>query len=198
LESAPLTANDLHPRDDASKASVDISHVYPKGRLLVDALRGGMGLAATLTPLVFADVAVWVGWLLVGLSALFATFVLLTAYRARMKIVQDPDGIAVVRPWYVHIPWAQLEGFTLRYYALGAGAGQGWMQLTLKCGRSRIKAESRIGGFDELVIRGLQAARRNALPLSGSTSANLRALGVLHSGYETESMTEANTKKVPY
>jgi hypothetical protein len=191
-----LTANDRHPRDDVSKASGDISHVYPKGRLLVDALRGGMGLAVTLTPLVFADVAVWVAWLLVGLSALFATFVLLTGYRARMKIVQDADGIAVVRPWYVRIPWAQLEGFTLRYYALGAGAGQGWMQLTLTRGRSRIKAESRIVGFDELVRMGLQAARRNALPLSDATIANLRALGLLHRGYETESMTEANTKKV--
>ncbi|TMJ45809.1 MAG: hypothetical protein E6G90_15455 [Alphaproteobacteria bacterium] len=57
------------------------------------------------------------------------------------------------------------------------------MQLDLRSGRSRIRLDSRITGFAELVETSARAAEARGLTLNAATSANLAALG-LRSGAE--------------
>jgi hypothetical protein len=52
------------------------------------------------------------------------------------------------------------------------------MQLDLRAGRSRIRFDSRITGFAELVEISAKTAEARGLTLSAATAANLVALGV--------------------
>jgi len=59
---------------------------------------------------------------------------------------------------------------------------EGWMQLELRSGRKKVRLDSRIEGFAELVGKSANAAKSRGLTLNAATVANLGALGVrLHS-----------------
>ena len=71
---------------------------------------------------------------------------------------------------------------TLAYYSTRRDRRDGWMQLELRSGRKKVRLDSRIEGFAELVGKSASAARSRGLTLNAATLANLAALGVsLHS-----------------
>ena len=52
------------------------------------------------------------------------------------------------------------------------------MQLELRSGRKKVRLDSRIEGFAELVAKSVGAAKSRGLTLSAATLVNLAALGV--------------------
>jgi len=67
---------------------------------------------------------------------------------------------------------------TLAYYSTRRDRRDGWMQLELRSGWTRVHLDSRIEGFTELVDEAARAARCRGLTLNAATLANLSALGV--------------------
>jgi hypothetical protein len=76
------------------------------------------------------------------------------------------------------IIWEELDRMNLAYYSTRRDRREGWMQLDLRSGRSRIRLDSRITGFAELVEISVRAAEARGLTLNAATAANLAALGV--------------------
>ena len=76
------------------------------------------------------------------------------------------------------IAWGELDRMTLAYYSTRRDRRDGWMQLELRSGWTKVRLDSRIDGFAELVDKSARAARSRGLTLNGATLANLAALGV--------------------
>ena len=81
-------------------------------------------------------------------------------------------------PLAASIRWDELDGIKLAYYSTRRDRRDGWMQLELRAGGSRIRLDSRIDGFAELVERAARAADARGLEPSAATAANLEALGI--------------------
>lgn len=190
-------------------------HRYPLTRLYLDYLRVAFGLALTIGPLLLLDLASAMTWLLSGLALLFGWFGLRTGLRQLSWIELSPDAIAIHGPVARHLPWEQLAGVKLAYYAPRGGkssrrstlerddrsgdrtAGRsadrsGWLQLTLRPAHGRpIRVESTLDGFDQVLRRALAAVARKQLVLDPTTSANLAALGLDRDGAAKTPLTPA-------
>ncbi len=151
---------------------------YPPAVLRADCLRGAAGLALTVPPLALMEVAFWVGVGLGLAGVLFAVFVLRAVVRHVWPVRLDGEGVWTEGPLGVRVRWAELRRLSLRYYATRRDRTDGWMQLTIGGARGRLTVESTLDGFDDVVERAVQAARRNRVPLSDSTVGNLLALGL--------------------
>src|SRR5204862_7855338 len=75
------------------------------------------------------------------------------------------------------IQWAELDHMRLAYYSTRRDRRSGWMQLDLGAGGQRLRLDSRIEGFDQLVRHAALVAAARGLDLSEATAANLQALG---------------------
>jgi hypothetical protein len=152
---------------------------YARSALFWDALGGLAGGA------VCAAIAlqVPVGWYPCGLFALLA--VLFTAYggltllRSRMRIAITAEQITW-EPRGGSFGWDELTQFELAYFSTRRDRESGWMQLTLTASSGeRLRVDSRIESFDQLVRTARTQAARAGLELSAPTLHNLSALGLL-------------------
>jgi hypothetical protein len=111
-------------------------------------------------------------------AALFAGFGIRTILRhgTRFEITESALRASGLRR--ASIVWGELDRMKLAYYSTRRDRQDGWMQLELRSGRSRIRLDSRITGFTELVKMSVRAAEARGLALSAATLANLAALGV--------------------
>ena len=71
-----------------------------------------------------------------------------------------------------------MGGLSLRYYTTRRDKLDGWMLLKLKGNESVLTLDSSLDGFDDIVLRALEAARANGVALTAATLANLPALGI--------------------
>ena len=149
---------------------------YPASSVAADLLRAFAGAAVCLYPVAFLDLNPWFAGALVLVGALFGYFGLLTVARSRTRIVFDDEAVAVIAPRVRRIEWSRLDGIHLNYYRTGSRREQGWMQLTLRGGGQKIRVDSRLAGFRELVQRAHAAARKNGIQLNEATAANERSL----------------------
>ena len=154
------------------------AHRYPRGDVIGDFMRGGLGLAATALPLLLVELAVWVAVVFAGLAALFALFLLRAAERQATVVEAGPQGLAVSGLRGRAIAWDRLSGLRLAYYSTRRDRQRGWMTLTLKDGRRSISLESTLDGFDPLVERAAAAALANGVEFDRTTLANLDAMGI--------------------
>ena len=76
------------------------------------------------------------------------------------------------------IQWAELDQMRLAYYSTRRDRRSGWMQLDLGAGGAKVRLDSRIEGFDQVVRRAAAVASERGLALSEATWANLQALGI--------------------
>jgi hypothetical protein len=67
---------------------------------------------------------------------------------------------------------------TLAYYSTRRDRREGWMQLELRSGWTKVRLDSRIEGFAELVDKSARAATSRGLTFNAATLANLAALGI--------------------
>ena len=156
---------------------------YPRGVLLADHARALGGLVLTAGPLALLRVSPWVGWPLALCAALFALFALRTLLRHGTRLTLDENVLRREGPFgTVALPWAELSGLSLRYYATRrARPGrepEGWMQMTLSGPQARIRIDSTLEGFDAIAERAAEAALRNGVALTPVTLDNLMALGI--------------------
>ncbi len=162
-------------------------HRYLPQKLLPDYLRGAAGLAVcaglcALAPNVTAVLVVFG-----ALALLFGLFMLQTAQKQGLMLEMTENGIGRGSDSARTKAWADLQGLSLRYYALRRNKPGGWMALRLDFPGQRIGIDSNIEGFDEIVARAARAARDQRLELDDATRANLAAIGqATGAGMQTE------------
>ncbi len=153
-------------------------HVYPTSAMISDYLRAAAGFMPTAALLALAPVGVVAGVILGGLAAMFAVFGIRTALRHASPIEMSEAGVSASGPLGTAIRWDRLDAIKLGYYSTRRDRRDGWMQLELRAGTSRIRLDSRIDGFAQLVGRAARAGAAREIELSPPTAANLQALGI--------------------
>ncbi|MGO1081118.1 hypothetical protein [Inquilinus sp. CA228] len=155
------------------------AHRYDMAELGGDYARGAAGVALTALPLILLPMH-WIVAVAFSAAALvFLAFLLRTWLRHRSVIEADDQGIVAHGPLGTRIAWRDLSGFRLRYFSVRRDRQRGWMQLDLRGSGRRLRVESTISGFDEIVSQAHDAAVARALPIDDSSQANLMSLGVV-------------------
>jgi hypothetical protein len=153
-------------------------HAYPISALVGDYLRAAAGFVPSAAVLLTMPVGAVGGIVLGGLAALFGAFGLSTLLRHLTRIERTEEGLVAGGPWRRAIRWDALDRMKLAYYATARDRKNGWLQLDLRAGAARLRVDSRIDGFSELVARAADAASSRGLHLSEATLTNLEALGL--------------------
>jgi hypothetical protein len=153
-------------------------HAYPPSAMAGDYLRAAGGFVPSAAILATTPVGPLAAIVLAGLAALFGLFGIRTFLRQATRIELTETGLCASGPLRRAIAWDALDHLKLAYYATGRDRKNGWMQLELRAGASRLQFDSRIDGFFELVERAVAAAASRGLPLTDATLANLNALGL--------------------
>jgi len=155
-----------------------MDHRYPLRELSGDYARAGLGLVATLGPLLFVPASPVMMWLLGGLAALFLAFGARTALRQMTVVRVDDAGITAIGPVGATIAWKDLGRLALAYYSTRRDRTRGWMQLSLKGTGRGLRVDSTIDGFRDITAAAVRAAERNGLSLAPATVGNLAAIGI--------------------
>ena len=146
------------------------------------AARSAATAAAGLVPSGFLLVTLPVGAtaavVLGGFAAIFAVFGLRTALRHGTSLEMTGTELRARGPWHSTIEWAKLDRMRLAYYSVRRDRRSGWMQLDLGGGGARLRLDSRIDGFDQVVRHAAIVAAARGLELNEATAANLQALGI--------------------
>ena len=163
---------------------------YPLAKLAPDYLRAGVGIAVVGLPLATMELPGVVSAVLACLLALFLAFALQNLLQHLCRI-EMTDTSLVMRPWGTRIDWRELTRLRLAWFTVRRGGKQGWMELKVRAGRSRLRLDSRLDGFDQVACRAVAAAHERGLDLDPVTMANLRTLdlvphGAPEPGHESE------------
>jgi hypothetical protein len=151
---------------------------YSPGALAPDLLRAGAGVLVCGMIASVVDVDSWAFIVFIGLAVVFAGFGALTLHRGRLRILVSADDV-LAHPGAQCLRWAALCGFTLDYYSTRRDREGGWMQLTLTDADGvRLRVDSRLTGFSELVARAVGAALDNSVQMTPTTLENLESLGI--------------------
>ena len=146
--------------------------------------------AAGLVPIaaVLAAVPLGVAGVIVtsGLAALFAVFGIRTALRHGTRLEITRSALRASGLVRATVPWSELDRMNLAYYSTRRDGRAGWMQLELRSRRARLRIDSRIDGFVELVRASARAAETRGLSFNAPTSVNLEALGVKRHALEPD------------
>jgi hypothetical protein len=153
-------------------------HGYPTMAMAGDYLRAAAGLVPCAALLVSVSPLSVGGMVLSALAAIFGAFAVRTVLRHGTRIEAGDEGLRSAGPWRRAILWGELDRMKLGYYSTRRDRRAGWMQLDLRAGATRIKLDSRIEGFDDLVRRAATVAAERRLDLSPATVSNLQALGI--------------------
>ncbi len=157
---------------------MNATHRYQRGALYADYARAGTGFTLTAGPLLLVDPNAVIVVILGGFAVLFALFGARSAARHAMTVEITDQGLATTGPRPVGFGWHELDQFRLKYYSTRRDRASGWMELQLGAGGRRLKLDSTLEGFPDVVRRGAEAARANALDLDPWTIENLNGLGL--------------------
>jgi hypothetical protein len=168
--------------DEAAGPPGASSHAYSGVAMAGDYLRSAAGLVPSGALLATVPLGTVAAVVLGGFAALFGVFGARTLLRHSTRIELSEQGVRAVGPWPQAILWSGLDRFRLAFYSTRRDRKSGWMQLELGAGRSRLRLDSRIDGFEIVVRRAALAAMARDLPLNDATAANLEALGIRWDG----------------
>lgn len=155
-----------------------IRFAYPTSAMLGDYARAAAGLVPTAAALAAVPVDLTAAIVLGAFAAVFGAFGLRTALRHGTSIEVTDTALIASGLRSAAIRWNELDRMRLAYYSTRRDRREGWMQLDLRSGWSRLMIDSRIEGFTELVRVSAKAAERRGLALDAATSVNLEALGI--------------------
>jgi hypothetical protein len=161
-------------------------HAYPNSAMVSDYLRAAAGFVPAAAIFAMPAAGAATTGVAAGFAALFLLFGMRTALRHATHIVADGHGIAAAGPLAATIPWAGLDRMKLAYYSTRRDRRDGWMQMELRAGGSRLRFDSRIDGFEALAARAAHAAVARGLELDVATIANLEALGIGATGFDAD------------
>lgn len=153
---------------------------YPADTLKADGLRAAAGLTVTLGPLALVgfDAHPLVALPLLAGAGLFGWLGLRTLARRRTACRLTDDGLILPGGLsMVLVPWDRVTGVKLRYYSTKKDKSGGWMQLTLRAGRTRHSIESQLNGFDAITARVAELVLERGLPVDAATKENFLSLG---------------------
>jgi hypothetical protein len=153
-------------------------HAYPASAMVGDYLRAAAGLVPV--GVVFATVPVGAAaaGVLGSFAAIFGAFGLRTALRHGTSVEMTDTELQARGLWRTTIQWDELDRMRLAYYSTRRDRRSGWMQLDLGAGSARVRLDSRIAGFDQVVHRAAAVASARGIPLNEATASNLEALGI--------------------
>ena len=152
-------------------------HHYPKDSLVKDYLRAAGGSILTVAPFFMVEMGPVIRTILGLVVMLFIGYGLSTWHRQRTTISISEDRILTHGLFSKNVVWSELEVLKLSYYSTQRDKREGWMQLVLSGGGQRLKLDSTLQGFDQIVGRAIREAEARHLQLSDTTVENLRALG---------------------
>lgn len=155
------------------------AHRYGMAELGGDYARGAAGLALTALPLFLLPMHWIVAVVFAAAALVFLAFLVRTWLRHRSVIEADDQGVVAHGPLGTRIAWRDLTSFKLRYFSVRRDRQKGWMQLDLRGGGRRLRIESTISGFDEIVSLAHDAALAKTLAIDDSSQANLLSLGMI-------------------
>ena len=154
-------------------------HAYPTSAMIGDYLRAAAGFVPTAAILAIAPVGAVAGDDTGRPRG--AVFAIRRPHRAAPRKPNRDERSRVVRRGAARRRdplGSSSTRIKLAYYSTRRDRRDGWMQLELRAGSSRIRLDSRIDGFAELVGRAARAAAARGIELSPATAANLQALGI--------------------
>ncbi len=172
--------------DSSASAPIVVREMrYPPATLLGDALRIVFGILVTIIFAVILPVATVLWWFILALMVLTIYLLVRTLLRLCTRITATPDGVearAVItgdRSWSMgRLAWADLDDFRVRHYAARTFYAPLWVEVTIGGPGARIRADHRLDGFYELIVKAWDRARANRIPLDRITRDNLSALVV--------------------
>jgi hypothetical protein len=153
-------------------------YAYPTSAMYGDYLRAAAGFVPTAAILATMPVGVVAATVLSGFGAIFAVFGLRTMLRHGTRFEITESNLRASGLCRTSITWEEVDRMTLAYYSTRRDRRDGWMQLEVRSGRKKVRLDSRIEGFAELVGKSASAAKSRGLALNAVTVANLAALGV--------------------
>ena len=154
------------------------SYAYPASAMYGDYVRAAAGFVPTAAILAAMPVGTVAATALMGFVALFAVFGLRTILRRGTRFEMTESALRASGLRRTAIAWGELDRMTLAYYSTRRDRREGWMQLELRSGWTKVRLDSRIEGFAELVDKSARAATSRGLTFNAATLANLAALGV--------------------
>lgn len=155
----------------------DLRYRYPLTRLAGDYARSLIGLLLTVIPAIQLPSGSSAAYALGALGALFAGLALQTLVRTRTRVFVT-EGYIQACPWGHRLQWARLTCVELAYFSTRNDGRNGWMQLKLEADGRRLRLDSRLDGFEDIVALAARTARQRALTLSPTTASNLIALRI--------------------
>jgi hypothetical protein len=171
-----MTATPIDERADDPAGTT--RHAYPAAAMVGDYLRAAAGLVPSGFLLVTLPVGTTAATVLGGFAAIFAVFGLRTALRHGASLEMTETELRAHGPWRSTIEWAGLDRMRLAYYSVRRDRRSGWMQLDLGAGGARLRLDSRIDGFEQVVRHAAIVAAARGVELNEATAANLQALGI--------------------
>jgi hypothetical protein len=153
-------------------------YAYPASAMYGDYVRAAAGFVPTATILAAMPVGTVAATALMGFVALFAVFGLRTILRHGTRFEVTESALRASGLRRTSIAWGELDRMTLAYYSTRRDRRDGWMQLELRSGWTKVRLDSQIEGFAELVDKSARAATSRGLTFSVATLANLAAIGV--------------------
>lgn len=161
-----------------------MTYSYPFSSLAGDYARAAIGLLITGGPALLAPAVPTVLVILSLLALLFLGFGIHTALRHRTRVGVTDQDISML-PRGVRLRWSELTQVKLDYYSTDKESKGGWMQLTLRTGKKRLRLDSRLDGFAEVARQAAASANTNRLVIDPTSMANFAALGIDLAGTST-------------
>jgi hypothetical protein len=165
----------MMPAEDVADTT---RHAYPASAMVGDYLRAAAGLVPVGILFATLPVGAVAAGVLGSFAAIFGAFGLRTALRHGTSVEMTDTELRARGLRRSTIHWDELDHMRLAYYSTRRDRRSGWMQLDLRAGGARVRLDSRIDGFDQVVHRAAAVAAARGLPLNEATWSNLQALGI--------------------
>ena len=165
----------MMPAEDVANTT---RHAYPASAMVGDYLRAAAGLVPVGILFATLPVGAVAAGVLGSFAAIFGAFGLRTALRHGTSVEMTDTELRARGLRRSTIHWDELDYMRLAYYSTRRDRRSGWMQLDLRAGGARVRLDSRIDGFDQVVHRAAAVAAARGLPLNEATWSNLQALGI--------------------
>ncbi|MFQ5971917.1 MAG: hypothetical protein ACE5Q3_06255 [Alphaproteobacteria bacterium] len=157
-------------------------HRYPPGALTSDYARAGVGLfvcGGLLVSVAFGGTPTLIVIILAGFTVMFGYFGWRTLVRQSTTVTLSEEGLSTTGLRRINLAWKEVQNVKLSYFSTKRDKTDGWMQLSLKGGGTRLLLDSHIDGFDTIAEHAFKAALTNGITLNPASLSNFSALGIV-------------------
>lgn len=151
---------------------------YERRALYADYARAAIGIALTFGPVLFLQPLFWVSVVFSLVGLLFVALALQTVVKQYSTVTVTPSGMALTGPINRSVAWDGIVRVKLKFFAKRRKQREGWMQLTVHDGSTRITVDSTLDGFSSLIRKIAETIRENRIDVDPTTTENFLALGV--------------------